>query len=249
MATDHIIYGKRCRWNRRYYVWVSDTGTLVMASDKNNPFNLSGKKSLYIKTDYNGNKVAAHPYGYVVYIAAAVMECFCPPPPSDGMRYMISHRDGNKLNCYYRNLEWVPYHYNHATTSTVKLKHNKHTLEVMKDGSVRIKNKKSTVYVSFFDPDMDLMAVVSPHIYLPNGDRVYLDDIMKDAGYIQGDDAVLSKPVILHRDEDWMNFSSDNLEWVEATDPRYCSYKERRDKVMHEECVRINPGKEVPDWF
>ncbi len=254
MAKDHIIYGKRCRWNRRYYAWVSDTGTLVLASDKDNPFNPTGMKSLYIKTDYSGNKVAAHPYGYEVYIAEAVMECFCPPQPSNGKRYMINHRDGNKLNCYYRNLEWVPYHYTHATTSTVKLSCHKHTLEVGMDGSVKIDKKKASLHYSFFDPDMGLEAVVDPHICVPRehsiyDDRVYMDDIMKDAGYIQGDDAILSKPVILHRDEDWMNFSSDNLEWVEETDPRYCSYMEKQRKIMHEECIRINPGRHVPDWF
>ena len=254
MAKDHIIYGKRCRWNRRYYAWVSDTGTLVLASDKDNPFNRTGMKSLYIKTDYSGNKVAAHPYGYEVYIAEAVMECFCPPRPSNGKRYMINHRDGNKLNCYYRNLEWVPYHYTHATTSTVKLSCHKHTLEVGMDGSVKIDKKKASLHYSFFDPDMGLEAVVDPHIRVPRehsiyDDRVYMDDIMKDAGYIQGDDAILSKPVILHRDEDWMNFSSDNLEWVEETDPRYCSYMEKKRKIKHEECIRINPGRDVPDWF
>ncbi len=254
MAKDKMIYRKRCRWHRDSYAWVSDDGTMAVISDKNNKWNSTGIKTLKVRKDPSGYMVATHPYGFEVNIALAVIECFCPPKPKDGNRYMIGHKDGNRGNCHYKNLEWVPYHYQHATTNVVKLRYNMKTLVIAKDGSIKMDGKNATVYNSLYDSDMDLEAVISPHICIPRKDsiypeRVYIDDIMKYAGYVQGDDAGLKQPVILHRDEDWMNFSSDNLEFVEESDPRYVSYMDKRKKEMHNECIRQNPGKNVPDWY
>ena len=255
MAKDTIIYGKRCRWYKAGFAWVSDDGTLVVVSDKNNKWNTSGKKKLPIKIDHDGNKIATHPYGHVIYVARAVIVCFCPPMPSDGKKYMISHKDGNPSNCHYQNLEYVPYHYQHATTDTVKLSGYSTTLEVGKDGSVKMGGKTAKVCDSFYDSDVELEVCSSgPFIYVPQkgslyDKRVFIDDLMCEAGYVQGDDADLQYPMILHKDNNYMNCSSDNLEFVEMTDERYKAFLEQRKKDTHEKIVEKNPGKHVPDNF
>ena len=255
MAKDTIIYGKRCRWYKAGFAWVSEDGTLVVIPDKNNKWNTSGKKKLSIKTDHDGNKIAPHPYGYVIDVAKAVIVCFCPPRPSDGKKYMISHKDGNLGNCHYQNLEWVPYHYQHATTDTVKLSNYSATLEVGKDGSVKMDGKTAQVCDCFYDSDVDLEVCSSgPFIYVPRkgsiyNSRVFIDDLMSEAGYVQGDDADLQHPVILHKDNDYMNCSSENLEFVEMTDERYKAFLEQRKKDTHEKIIEKNPGKNVPDNF
>lgn len=72
---------------------------------------------------------------------------------------------------------------------------------------------------------------------------------MKWAGYIQGDDADLQEPVILHRDLDWKNFASDNLEWTEATDQRYLDYQAKKKADMKLRSQEINKGKPMPDYW
>ena len=254
MAKDTIIYGKRCRWYKAGFAWVSDDGTLVVVSDKNNKWNTSGKKKLPIKIDHDGNKIATHPYGHVIYVARAVIVCFCPPMPSDGKKYMISHKDGNPGNCHYQNLEYVPYHYQHATTDTVKLSGYSTTLEVGKDGSVKIDGKTATVYDSVYDSDVDLEVCIGPFIYVPqkgiiHDKRVFIDYLMYEAGYVQGDDADLQHPVILHKDNDYMNCSSENLEFVDFTDERYKAFLVQSTKDKDQKTVEKNPGKQIPDDF
>ena len=256
MAKDTIIYGKRCRWYKACYAWVSDDGTLVVVPDKNNKWNPSGKKKIAITTDQDGKKIANGLYGYVIDVAKAVIVCFCPPKPQDGKKYLISHKDGNIGNCHYQNLAWVRYHYQHATTDTVKLSCNGTTLEVGKDGSVKMDSKTAKVYDSFYDSDVDLEVCSSgPFIYVPRkkgsiyDERVFIDDLMCEAGYVQGDDADLQYPVILHKDNDYMNCSSDNLEFVEFKDERYKAFLEQCIKDKHEKTVEKNPGKQIPDDF
>jgi hypothetical protein len=70
-----------------------------------------------------------------------------------------------------------------------------------------------------------------------------VEKIMKSAGFVNGDDALFKNPVILHRDFDRLNFSADNLEWVENTDQRYIDYQAKKDADRHQRNVELNPGK------
>jgi hypothetical protein len=166
--------------------------------------------------------------------------------PSDGKEYMISHKDGNLGNCHYQNLEWVPYHYKHATTDTVKLYFYGVTFEVGKDGSVKIDGKTAKVYDSFHDSDVDLEVCSSgPSISVPqkgsiDDEYVLIESLMAEAGYVQGDDADLQHPVILHNDNDYMNCSSENLEWTEVTDERYKAFLEQRFKDKEKKLIKKN---------
>ncbi len=55
---------------------------------------------------------------------------------------------------------------------------------------------------------------------------------MAEAGYVQGDDANLVHPVILHIDGDYKNNNSNNLEWVEEYDSRYINYLRKRKRQV-----------------
>ena len=59
----------------------------------------------------------------------------------------------------------------------------------------------------------------------------------------------LRKLGTIHEDNDPMNFRSDNLEWVEAIDPRYIEYQKKKNKWMHQRNVELNPGRQLhPRW-
>ena len=247
-----IIRGKNCRWYSAGYVWISDDGCLAAMSDKNNKWNPTGVKILKIKNDAKGQKYINHPYGYDVSVAKAVITCFCPPPPADGKVYTISHKDGNVSNCYYKNLEWVQYHYPHATSASVVVSVKGLNLTVNRDGSIEMNGKKMEVRDHFYDADVDLeVCSWCPFVDVPtknsiHRERVFVDDLMNKAGYVQGDDANLTSPVILHKDNDYMNCDSDNLEWVESTDKRYCDFLNQKEKDCHQKLVKNNPGKRLP---
>ena len=72
-----------------------------------------------------------------------------------------------------------------------------------------------------------------------------MDKVMKSAGFVNGDDAILKDPVILHKDFDRMNFSEDNLEWVERTDQRYIDYQAKKEADKHQRNIELNPGKQL----
>jgi len=242
MAKEIYIGGERCRYYSNGCIYVAASGKLAAM-----PKTL---EILPIQKDLDGNLYVRHGWANKgdISIALAVITCFCPPKPLDfKKRYRINFKDGNKSNCHYFNLEWQATPYEHATSSTVKVKLLGVTLTVKNDGTVKEGNKVLRPYDSIGDSDLDLMVCIEPHVrYDEKGVRwrsIAMDDLMKDAGFIGGDDSLLSDPVILHKDNDRMNFASDNLEWVEATDPRYAEYQKKRKEEMHARNVEMNPGK------
>lgn len=244
-----LIKGKNCRWYAKGYLWVSYDGYVIAVSDKKNK---SGIKIIKIQTDANGRKYVEHPYGYVVYVARAVITCFCPSHPADGKEYTISYKDGNVSNCHYKNLEWVQYHYPHATSASVVVSVKGLDLTVNRDGSIEMNGKKMEVRDHFYDADVDLeVCSWCPFVDVPQKNSIYrasifIDDLMKKAGYVQGDDANLTSPVILHKDNNYMNCDSDNLEWVEEADQRYQDFLKQKKIDFHNKVVKNNPGKYIP---
>jgi len=243
MAKDTKIYGKRCRWNSRYYAWVSDDG-LLAAMPKT-------KELLPIQVDSDGRKYVVHGWSSVglVYIDMAVITCFCPPMPiSSVKKYDINFKDGNKQNCHYKNLEWKAVPYKHATGSTAKVQVQGETLTVKKDGTVRQGKTLLSIRDYTYDSDTDLYVCIEPHAYFNRKNSIHygsesVDELMKKAGFVGGDHSILERPVILHKDNDRQNFSSDNLEWTEETDPRYQAYTKQKTAEMHARNVELNPGK------
>ena len=246
MAKDHIISGKRCRYFHDGSIYVSDDGKQA-AMPKT-------KEILPIQTDTNGVVYVQHKWGHYVGIAKAVITCFCKPKPEDGKKYRIKHKDGNSANCHYNNLEWEVIHYAHTTAPERDICSNGETLVVHNDGTIWSMNgTQFVIQDNYYDSDTDLWWCVEPYIEVPvsssiHGKRVQVEELMKEGGFVNGDDAVLKDPVILHRDLDRINFSADNLEWVENADQRYIDYQAKKEADKHQRNVKLNPGKTLlPD--
>lgn len=248
MPKERIHKGKSCRFYRAESIWVSSDGTVAGMSDKKDHI-----KDLPIKSDFRGKYVIHEWYGRVG-IAEAVMVCFGPRYPTDGKQYVISFKDGNKENCNKSNLQWLPYHYQHATSDEVKIDLEGISYTVRKDGTILKGKKTETILDSLYDSDVELDACINPYIAVPkknsiHHEHIWIDEIMRRAGFIQGDDAGLLNPAILHRDNDWKNFASDNLEWTEATDQRYLDYQAKKQADMKLRSQEINKGKPIPDYW
>jgi hypothetical protein len=83
---------------------------------------------------------------------------------------------------------------------------------------------------------------VDPFVVI-NGEQIWVERIMEEAGYVQGDDAGMKERAILHRDENYMNFASDNLKWVKKKDPCYDYYMNVLKEVKEEREMMLNGGK------
>ena len=242
MANEYTIKNKRCRYYHNGSIYISDDGTLA-AMPKT-------KEILTLHTDtYDGVVYVKHRWGHYVRIAEAVITCFCPPKPNDRKKYKIRYKDGNPANCNHKNLEWEVIHYKHATKPEVKIVCYGVILSVHNDGTIWSKNgTQFVIQDEQYDSDTDLLWCVDPYIDVPvsgsiHGKKVHVEDLMREAGFVNGDDALFNDPVILHRDFDCMNFFANNLEFVERTDQRYIDYQAKKKADKHLRNIAINPGK------
>lgn len=239
------INGTLCRYYFAGKVYVSKDGTV--AGVPNNRW--GGYRQLNI-IDNEGRKFIKVNKNKSVRLDLAVMRCFGPPMPVDSKRYMINHKDGNLLNCDVNNLEWAIHHYEHTAEDSIVLNCCGNRITAFKDGHIEMDGKTMMVHDSLYDPDIELEVCIDPHIAVSRPrsiyhERVHIDKIMNVAGYIQGDDMIYDHPVILHKDYDWKNFASDNLEWVDSLNEEYNKYMIQKKEDKHQRNVELNPGKKL----
>ena len=248
MPTERDFKGAKCRYYRDRFVWVSYSGNLLA-------YNYKGKTSYPKKEVHpNGRMYVKNAIGAMVYIDEAVIKCWCPPCPNDGKKYVVNHIDGDLTNNYYKNLEWVPYHYRHTTTDSVDIIYDGNRLNVSRDGTIKMDGTEVNIKYQIFDPDVGLFWYCGPKVNIPksgfyNGYPEDVDEIMKAAGYVQGDDADMKCPKVIHKDNDWCNWRSDNLEFVEADDPLYQKYLDMKVEIRKQKIVELNPGKPLPSNY
>ena len=247
MPKEKFINGKRCRCYYRdyFWIWVADTGDFVSHYVKGG----LNKGSCRILMDHFGPFVIDSKTGTVIYLEEAVITCFCAPCPNDGNRYMLNHKDGNWSNCHYRNLEWAPYHYRSTNAPKVRLYAYGRFLEVFSSGTVLDGGQMLHVCDGWFDADLNLYYPSSPYVSIDGRKKTYMDDLMRACGYVQGDDANLRSPVILHRNLDYMDFASNNLEWVESSDQRYIDYQSKRAQDIQALDQSVNGNKPRPPMW
>lgn len=252
MAKEEIINGKRCRRYNAAKLWVSEYGDYVaVESFQKIAFSkVPIKRATKIHIDSNGEryvKVKIRGKSYTVFLKDAVYACFCPPKPNDGKTYEVYYKDGNPANLYYKNLglREVKQVTPHTTAASVKFTNG---LTITSGGEVLKNGVKVPICDCIGDADTDLMRCIRPHVSDPNkmSGRLFIDDLMAAAGYVACEKYDLKDPVILHKDNDPMNFSSDNLEWVECNGPRYIEYQKRFEEWKHKRNVELNPGKPLP---
>lgn len=238
-AKYKTINGKRCRYYKDGYVWVSEDGTAVAIKSKNGSW-----KYLSVKTDGNGEKYVRTDY-QTIYVKKAVFICFC--YCDDPNKTQIWYKDGNPANLYYKNLIAREPRTYHTTAATFDLING---LRITSGGEVYNNGVKMPISDSIGDADTDLMRCIDPYVSNPEGrGKLWMDDLMAITGYVSGERYILGNPRVLHKDYDPMNFDSNNLEWVEAIDPRYIEYQKKVDEWKHQRNIELNPGRRLhPGW-
>lgn len=262
MENERIINGKRCRLYQLSFIrsmlyfgpklfdcaelpclWVAESGDYVALDKKDGgPYKdcaLFGSRfGPYLKE-----------LGDATPLDEVVISLFGTPYPRDGKRYMINHKDGNWMNCNYQNLEWVPYHYRSSAAPKEVLFYEGELYEVASTGTVIKNNSIIPVRDYYYDSKYGYQELyLEPHIDLGLY-TLNMENIMEAAGYVQGDNSTLQSPAILHRDGDYKNYNSGNLEWVEETDSRYVSYLRRKKQEQLTKMKEILGDKPVPhEW-
>ena len=262
MKKEQVINEKRCRMYPlsfikafRYFgpklfdcadlpcLWVAETGDYVALDKKDGgPYKdcaLFGSRfGPYLKE-----------LGDNTPLDEVVLSLFGTPYPHDGKRHMINHKDGNWMNCNYQNLEWIPYRYRSSVASKEILFYEGELYEVAPAGIVMKNSSIIPVCEYYYDSVAGGQELyLEPHIDLGLY-TLNMDNIMEAAGYVQGDDSILHSPAILHRDGDYKNFKSENLEWVEETDSRYTKYLQRKKQEQLAKMKEIFGEKPVPhEW-
>lgn len=232
MATDFILNGVRARKHQASGTKITEDGMYVEKEYMEN--GVLKKFNPIIEICKNGlRRIINKKLGFL-YIQDIVMDCFGSPKPADGQDWIIAHLDGNMQNDHYKNLGWKlrkdAYPYIPAKTDKqVKLAHG---IVIHKDGRIYQKGKKLPVGKEIYDRDTDLRIPTEPFVRYEwknrwkntETTRIDVEDAMAAAGYVDGNKLQFKNPVILHKDGDYMNCSSGNLEFCENTDPRYIEY-------------------------
>ena len=238
MKSEEIRNGVRIRKHFATSTKISEDGLLVekefIDQQDGNKLKTYNPK---IKVDNIGLRYIVNGKIGTVYIQDLVADCFCAPKPNDGNYYVLVHKDGNLQNDHYKNLEWrlatSAYPQTTATTAgKVKLTDG---LEVRKNGTIYQKGKKLTVGTVIGNGDIDMIVPIEPFVEYERKNswgryerkRISVDKLMDIAGYVNKNKNRFEHPVILHRDNDRLNFDSDNLEWTDYNDPRYKEYYNR----------------------
>lgn len=228
--------------NRLYFargIYVSKNGKTI--------YNLQDNSSYphYYKPhpDKNGRLYITND-GDRLYVDELVAACYLPKPPNKD-RYKLKHKDGNIQNNYYSNLQWeqqVP------SPSVGQCVSGYYLID--DDGKVFDEDKEMRILDHLYDSDLELFDTVAPYFYDNYGNRVHLDDVIEAAdGFVSGNKETLKKPSILHKNHDRLDYSRNNLQWVESDSQEYQDYLMDYWKWEYENNIKINPGKRFPDFM
>lgn len=242
---NKTIKGKDCTYAKRlsFGIWVAKDGQYVAkAGAAGNP-----GKQLAILYDYAGPFVLSND-GIRINIAPVILNAFGQPYPGKG--YEINWIDGNKHNNDISNLVWEKDVYHHSSSDKEYLYRQDNLIEVHADGTVWCNGQKARVVDCIWDSDVALRwPCYEVFVTLNYQNALYVEDIMADCGYVQGNRYAFDHSVILHRDNDYRNCSSDNLVWVDSTDPRYQAFRQQRLKDRWDVYHRENGNQRPPSHY
>lgn len=229
------------KW-RKYYgvkgLEVTEAGGVRRYYDNN--WTYTGKSfyphSLQHKTDENGNKyVITRDHGKLM-VDELVATCYW-GRPRDGKVFII-HKDKNKSHCWKDNLMWAtPYEYGEhykddpmINTSDgyrlVDVTEQSGKIYVSKEGKVKIEGNEAKICVESYDSDVDYERPTQPHVNVYRKEMYahaeYIEDLVTKAFLPKPKD--MENPKILHKNNNYMDCSLENLEWVPFSDERYQAY-------------------------
>lgn len=245
MATKKVVYS--IQYMRIYapnLSYVSNDGKCVKRQYKSEAGVLTTYEPTIIQ-DADGRNMINLKNFPSAYIDEMVAHCWIGPRPNDGKKYFIRHNDGDISNDEVSNLEWVE-----ATPENIaaaqasydivnkkkRLDYFKKTLKikVTKEGKVFQNKVELHPHHSGYDSDTDLFyhyekeeVTYSYTNRWGNGEtgKYKVDSLMYVFGFVAGDPDSFDEPVILHKDKDFTNHNTDNLEWCEKDDPRYIEFR------------------------
>lgn len=190
-------------------------------------------------------------YGKIL-IAELVISCYCAPKPNDGKEYEIEHIDGDLSNDHRSNLRWVEatpaFLAQQNTIMNNNLKSNKMSnykslkIKVQKDGTITQNKQVLNPYYHFYDSDLDwhyhwgtakIDYTIKNTYNRYERQSISADMVMDDFGFVRGNKTQFQNPVVLHTNNDFLDFAPGNLEWCESTDPRYIAYRQ----ITHDRCM------------
>lgn len=241
MATEYTINGVRARMHEASKTKITEDGKYVEKEYMEN--GILKKFNPKVEIGNNGlRRIYNKKLGYL-YIQDIVMDCFGSPKPADVQDWIIAHLDGNMQNDHYKNLGWKlrkdAYPYIPAKTDKqVKLAHG---IVVHIDGRIYQKGKKCHITDDLYDSDMDLFVPMPPYIRYEYKNhwkktetaKLDIEDAMAAAGYVDGNKQQFKNPVILHKDGDYKNCASNNLQWCDASDESYIDYYNKMADTMN----------------
>jgi hypothetical protein len=213
-----------------------------------------------VHTMTSGRKAIEFKNGEIFYIDTLVLEAFRGKAPVDGKTYTVDHIDGNWDNNNLSNLKWVEETdaFKSLRSKVLKMKWYKDRhITVTADGVVRQRKQELFHSDSFYDSDMDWFYhsdEVEVHYYVKDSwgrqekRSLKLSKIMADFGYVKGDKSQFSNPKILHINNDYTDFTSGNLEYVESSDPRYIAYKQIAHEAVMEKDHQSNSYLSELSW-
>ena len=254
MVTDLTINGVRARKHYASGTKITEDGKYVEKEYMEN--GVLKKINPKIGLGNNGLRCILNKQLGYVYIQDMVMECFGSPKPDDVQDWVIAHLDDNMQNDHYENLAWKlrknAYPYIPATTN-VQVKMN-HGIVVHRDGRIYQKGKKCHVIDDLYDSDTDLFVPMPPYIRYEYKShwkkteitKIDVEELMAKAGYVDGNKLQFKNPVILHKDGDYKNCASDNLEWCDSSDQRYIDYYNQMADTIN--ALGRNRNKDWPDF-
>lgn len=123
------------------------------------------------------------------------------------------------------------------------------SITVKKDGTVLENGKPVVTSDCTFDGDVDLCVCISPYFVSQKRNRVFIDELVVKARYVQGSPDGMIKPVVLHKDHNFNNFASDNLEWVEEDSPEYRAYRKDEVEYRRKRNIELNPRVDFPEFM
>lgn len=240
---EKTINGILLRYNKKYNLWVNKKGTRVYREYKNPNYN----RFLQIHKKGDGSKFLELMKPGNIKLDELVADCYN-PKPRDGKKYTLVHKDGDLSNCNANNLEWKSVRKYDPLSTKRKLDN---CITVTSKGKFYKGKEELKVVKEIGDADTDRIVGIAPIVYYQEKNKygnyerksVSPDDLMAEAEFVNGNKSLLKNPKVLHKDNDYLNFNEENLEWAEEDSREYQEYKNKKKTDIDELTKKLNPNK------
>lgn len=240
---DKRIGNVLLRYSKKYNLMVNEEGTRVYREYKNPNYN----RFLQIHKKDDGSKYLELMFPGIVELDELVADCYN-PKPRDGKKYTLVHKDGDLSNCNANNLEWKSVRKYDPLSTKRKLDN---CITVTSKGKFYKGKEELKVVKETGDADTDRIVGIAPIVYYQEKNKygnyerksANPDELMAEAEFVNGDKSLLKNPKVLHKDNDYLNFNEENLEWVEEYSQEYQDYQAKKKADIDELTKKLNPNK------